>query len=369
MLLDQSLNFHPKLRFLALDHWWYWCFASILLTISALTSPITVSLLKKLNCILWRSASILGWIWRTTFVILFIAMFSLAHQYGVPGYVTGEISKFIFIIITAGWCIWKMPLASELWHEGFFNKTGPLLLGMFFIMLVTASISAVTSDKGPWLVLAICGVILLSSVMGWTTGIILMIAGFLSIFALGEQLDVVADRLQAWRNAFTANHDDMARLLWFQYEASLQSNGWGVGQTPWCGGVKFDRCQGLPLQLQSDYTFTALVGWWGPVGAWLTVIFFSGYVYLWLMHAARFSAVELQPVNIISAGGLKIALLTQLLFLSGLVMLVQMSITVSGNLGWLPLTGITWPLISYGKTSLWVTTFLIGTVSRRSNHA
>jgi cell division protein FtsW (lipid II flippase) len=179
----------------------------------------------------------------------------------------------------------------------------------------------------------------------------------------------VADRLQAWRNAFTANHDDMARLLWFQYEASLQSNGWGVGQTPWCGGVKFDRCHGLPLQLQSDYTFTALVGWWGPVGAWLTVIFFSGYVYLWLMHAARFSAIELQPVNIISAGGLKIALLTQLLFLSGLVMLVQMSITVSGNLGWLPLTGITWPLISYGKTSLWVTTFLIGTASRRSNHA
>jgi hypothetical protein len=186
---------------------------------------------------------------------------------------------------------------------------------------------------------------------------------------LGERLDVVADRLQAWRDAFTANHDDMARLLWFQHEASLQDHGWGIGQTPWCAGVKLDPCWGLPLQLQSDYTFTALVGWWGPMGAWFCVVCFSLYVYAWLMHAAKQSHTVLAPDKLIQPGFLGQALSLQMLFLTGLWVLVQTWITVCGNLGWLPLTGITWPLISYGKTSLWLTTFLMGTWGFRRSHA
>lgn len=240
---------------------------------------------------------------------------------------------------------------------------------MLALVLMTAAISALTSDKGPWLVIAIVAVMLMSSVMGWTTGFALLFSGFLCIFLLGEQLDVVADRLQAWRNAFTANHDDMARLLWFQHEASLQDHGWGIGQTPWCAGVRTEQCQGLPLQLQSDYTFTALVGWWGGQGAWIWVMLFSLYVYAWLIHAAKASHALLLPEKLLQPAILGQALSVQLLFMTGLLVLVQSWITVCGNLGWLPLTGITWPLISYGKTSLWFTTLLMGTWGIRRIHA
>ena len=369
LLLDESLNFHPRLRFLALDHWWNWCVASLIFPVAVMLSPLTLSGLQSLTRLLWRRAVGLGRIWPLLTAVVVLLLFAMAHRVGVPAHVSGEVMKLLFVFCAAGWCVWKMPLASQLWHESHVRHSTALLSGMLALVAATACMAGLTSDKGPWLVIAIVAVMLMASVMGWTTGFGLLLSGFLCIFLLGEQLDVVADRLQAWRNAFTANHDDMARLLWFQYEASLQEHGWGLGQTPWCAGVRVSQCVGLPLQLQSDYTFTALVGWWGPKGAWSWVVFFSVYVYAWLMHSARHSHVLLQPEKLIHRHVLGQALSVQMLFLTGLLVLVQTWITVCGNLGWLPLTGITWPLISYGKTSLWVTTFLIGTSGLRRSYA
>ena len=369
LLMDESLNFHPRLRFLALDQWWNWCLASLLLPLAVVLSPVTLSLLQSLTRLLWRRAAGIYQAWRWVIAIVVLMGFAFAHRSGIPAHVSGEAMKLVFVFSAAGWCVWKMPLASQLWHEAHVRQAVPRLTGMFSLVVLTAVIAGLTSDKGPWLVIAIAGVMLMASVMGWTTGFGLLLSGFLCIFLLGEQLDVVADRLQAWRNAFTANHDDMARLLWFQHEASLQNNGWGIGETPWCAGVRVDQCLGLPLQLQSDYTFTALAGWWGPKGAWILLTMFSLYVYTWLMQAARQSHKFLQPEKLLQPVYVGHALSAQMFFLTGLLVLVQTWITVCGNLGWLPLTGITWPLISYGKTSLWVTTFLIGTWGVRGTYA
>ena len=87
------------------------------------------------------------------------------------------------------------------------------------------------------------------------------------------------------------------------------------------------------------------------------------------MHAARQSHKVLQPEKLLQPVSVGHALSAQMLFLTGLLVLIQTWITVCGNLGWLPLTGISWPLISYGKTSLWVTTFLIGTWGIRGTYA
>ena len=369
LLLDESLNFHPRLRFLALDQWWNWCVASLIFPLAVMLSPLSLSLLQTLTCLLWQRAVGLAQAWRGLAAVLVLLAFALAHRFGVPAHVTGEAMKLLFVFCAAGWCVWKMPLASQLWHESHVRPSTVMLSGMLALIATTAVMAGLTSDKGPWLVIAIVAVMLMASVMGWTTGFGLLLSGFLCIFLLGEQLDVVADRLQAWRNAFTANHDDMARLLWFQYEASLQDYGWGLGQTPWCAGVRVDQCVGLPLQLQSDYTFTALVGWWGPKGAWLGVVIFSVYVYAWLMQSAKHSHALLQPEKLMQPHVLGQALSVQMFFLTGLLVLVQTWITVCGNLGWLPLTGITWPLVSYGKTSLWLTTFLMGTWGLRRSYA
>jgi cell division protein FtsW (lipid II flippase) len=164
-------------------------------------------------------------------------------------------------------------------------------------------------------------------------------------------------------------YNQIARLMWFQLEASRSDWGFGVGQVPWCGTSRLDVCQGLPLQLQSDYTFTAIMGWWGPWGAWLWLLLFSLYVYCTLVYCARTSPTLLTPLALLQSAVVAQAFQIHLLFLFAVLLLVQTWITVAGNLGWLPLTGITWPLMSYGKTSLWFSTFFIGAWGMRREHA
>jgi len=184
----------------------------------------------------------------------------------------------------------------------------------------------------------------------------------------GVDLDVLGGRLQAWRNPFTADHDDMARLVWFQAAASECFWGFGPGQSPWCGTVQLEDCPGLPLQLQSDYTFTAIKGWWGPVGSWLLVTVFTLWCFRIMSIAARASIDGTTPLALLQLSKAVSALRAHLLFITALLILLQTWVTVSGNLGWLPLTGVTWPLVSFGKSSLWFTSVFLGAWGFRREH-
>ena len=188
---------------------------------------------------------------------------------GASTHLAGELLKMVVLIGLCGWCIWKMPLAAQLWHAGHARTASRDLVGVVVLMIFVAAAAFLTLDKGPLLVIALLLTVLLATVLGWTAGMGMLVLGFAIIFLIGVDLDVVGERLQAWRDPFTADRDDMARLMWFQSEAARFAWGFGVGQVPWCGTSRLDLCHGLPLQLQSDYTFTALVGWWGPQGAWL----------------------------------------------------------------------------------------------------
>ncbi len=370
LLLDQSLNFHDRVRFLALDQWWSWCAASLLFSISVFFSQRINQIAFFVNASFWRQGGFNRWNlgWFTSALLVLVVLYWGANKFHIPSYITAEVIKSMFLVSVAGWCLWRMPLATQLWHEGHIKASIHLLFGLSCLLLMAALCAVITSDKGTWLVLAILSVVLIAAVTGWTTGFFLLIVGFLLIFTLGEQVEVVGDRLQAWRNAFTADQDDMSRLIWFQAEAFKHDLGWGVGQTPWCAGERLDQCIGLPLQLQSDYTMTALLGWVGQWGAWCLVVLYSLFIYAWLAIAAKRSNQELLPIKLISAVNSQQAFGTQMMFLVGLMMLVQSWITVSGNVAWIPLTGITWPLLSYGKTSLWVTSFFIGVWGYRNNY-
>ena len=370
LVVDQSLNFHDRVRFLALDQWWTWCFASLFLLFGLFFSFFCNHWVAKLNALFWIRGKGISHLARNSFAALAVVLlYFLAKQLNVPSYLSGESIKIIFLFSVAGWCLWRMPLATQLWHEGHTKTSLHLFRGLICLLLIAALVAGVTSDKGTWLVLAIASVVLMSGVMGWTTGFALLIFGFFLIFLMGEQIDVVGDRLQAWRNAFTAEHDDMSRLLWFQLEATHRQFGWGVGQTPWCAGERLDQCLGLPLQLQSDYTMTAFIGWFGPWGAWAFVILYSLYVYFWIAGAAKRSNTELTPSLLLSSKGVSQAIGTQIFFVSGLLILIQSWITIAGNLSWIPLTGITWPLLSFGKTSLWLTSAVMGIWGIRKNYA
>jgi len=369
MLVDQSLNFHERLRFVALDQWWAWCISALLLPISAWMTPWLLPPIVKLGNTLWGLRSYWWLMLRISLGILLVACFYTAHQLSIPQHVTGEILKVAFIVCLCGWCIWKMPLSAQLWHVGHARAAVKDMVGVMVLFSCVTAAAFLTSDKGPLLVMALVLTILFSSVFGWTTGVGMLVFGFGIIFLLGVDLNVVGERLQAWRDPFMADRDDLARLLWFQSEASQTNWGFGVGQVPWCGTSRLDVCQGLPLQLQSDYTFTAIMGWWGPWGAWLWLLLFSLYVYCTLVYCARTSPTLLTPLALLQSAVVAQAFQIHLLFLFAVLLLVQTWITVAGNLGWLPLTGITWPLMSYGKTSLWFSTFFIGAWSMRREHA
>lgn len=370
LLLDQSLNFHPRLRFLALEQGYACWIAAWLLTLAALAAPLLTRWIVRLGAWLYLPHTRWQLAGRLMAGLASVALLWASHRAQVPQYLTGEAIKLLVLLALCGWLIWKMPLAALLWHAGQARSAGSSLAGGMVVLVMAAAAAFLTQDKGPLLVLGLMMAVLYASVLGWASGLGLILLGFMAMLMIGVDLDVLGSRLQAWRDPFTADHDDMARLVWFTRLAAEAPWGFGPGQSPWCGTAALGTCRGLPLQLQSDYTFTALVGWWGPRGAWLLVVVFSLYCYQLLAHSARQSQRCLTPLALLDGATLQRAFALHLVFLVGVMMLLQAWITVAGNGGWLPLTGVTWPLISFGKTNLWLCTFFIGAWAlRQPQHA
>ena len=262
-----------------------------------------------------------------------------------------------------------MPTTSNLWHAGLRTRALIHAWPSLWIFVLATAISLVTRDKGPLLVICMTMVVLFSSLVGWLTGLVMIAFGFLLIFLIGVDLDMIGSRLKAWHDPFTADHDDMARLMWFQSSAAEQPWGFGPGKVPWCGMSSFDQCRGLPLQLQSDYTFTSIVGWWGLTGSILLLLIFTVFCFHLLAQGARTNQLCMRPLAMFNQSQRVMAVKSHLLFFTGTLILLQVWITVAGNTGWLPLTGLTWPLLSFGKTSLWFTTWLISSWGFEAKYA
>jgi len=366
LIYDQSLNFHSRLRFLALDQWDAWCLASFFISFFICIGNLFI---KFFHYLIYLFLSQINLFLKIIFGVLFVILFGVLHQLGIKQYITGELLKAFVIILVAGWSLWKMPIFYSLWASNHKRLVFPITFDPLLILVVSALIAFVTFDKGPFLVVCLLFVVLFSSGLGWTTGIGLLLLGFLILILIGADIDVVSLRLQAWREPFSADKDDMARLFWFQSYASENIWGFGPGQTPWCGSTFLDNCVGLPLQLQSDYTFTAIHGWFGPVGSGIFVLAYSIWCFHLIALSSRQSVYLSSPLILLTSYNTHYLLGKHLLFLTALLTLIQTWITVSGNLGWLPLTGLTWPLISFGKTSLWFTSIFIAAWGFRSSHA
>ena len=93
-----------------------------------------------------------------------------------------------------------------------------------------------------------------------------------------------AEQVNAWVNPFVASNDQMAILHWFR--DSVPMIGYGFGDIPWCG-LSFVKpilgCQGVPLQMQSDYTITSVMA---VVGIRASVVLMMVY-FAWLTLMAR----------------------------------------------------------------------------------
>src|SRR6185369_180391 len=114
-------------------------------------------------------------------------------------------------------------------------------------------------------------------------------------------------------------------------------------------------CAGVPAQIQSDYTFTALVGAFGSLAAWTMTI--GCAVWLHLLISRHGAATGGEPRFVRTAGRMgndEQAFVSWLCVMWVVLALCQLAVTVAGNLAVIPLTGVTFPFVSFGMTSLLV---------------
>jgi cell division protein FtsW (lipid II flippase) len=175
-----------------------------------------------------------------------------------------------------------------------------------------------------------------------------------ALYALPAPMARVAERLASVREPFSATNDQLAIITWFQESAPAE--GYGLGAVPWCGEIAAAGCRGVPRQIQSDYIYTALVGVYGKAAAIALVALLALWLVRVVIHHGRATRGTVAPGSPVA---------TQQAWLSWIAVcwvgltLAQLAITVAGNIGWLPLTGITFPFMSFGAWSLLANTLFL----------
>jgi cell division protein FtsW (lipid II flippase) len=234
----------------------------------------------------------------------------------------------------------------------------------------------VTDDMGPLLVSAYgAGIFLAAAVtyilqlrglpkpLAHVGGLAVLCAWFASLtqalFTLGQYGSTVAVRLESAALPLVSRNDQISIITWFR--KATPEWGYGVGGIPWCGYAGAGHCRGVPLQIHSDYTFTAL---WGMFGAALACGFAVStvmWLYLVIRRHGRATSGTLVATRQNGVWTIQTQAFLSWVCVTWLILSVcQIVVTVAGNLRLLPLTGITYPFVSYGKTSLWVNAILIG---------
>jgi cell division protein FtsW (lipid II flippase) len=285
---------------------------------------------------------------------------------------TSEIGR-VWLIAGAAWFFFLRagPLAERLARAGpagvsFWRYVWPLL----FVVAVLAAAMLVTRDMGPLLIAGYAAGAFLAATLamwwhqrsgrrGWAFALaVLLFAGWigaitLALFRLGAADSLTAARLESLAAPFASTNDQLALVTWFQH--ATPAPGFGIGAVPWCGYATAGRCSGVPAQIHSDYTFTAIVGVFGATAAWAAALGCAVWLHRLIRHHGRVTRGE---PRFVARGGHVVndgqALLSWVGVAWVVLSLCQLAVTVAGNLAVLPLTGVTFPFVSFGMTSLLV---------------
>ena len=398
LLLDLSANGHFGNRYLALYHHGH-------LWLGMLTFTVIVFLRQSIGRALGWTLSLIdalassirrrvGSVLMTTGVI--VLMIGLIGAVGalmtnLPQ-LTSEIAR-LWLIMGASWFFFLRgdPLAERLARSG--SSLGSLLRyvsPLLGVVLVLVGIQVITHDMGPLLIVCYgAGAFVAASVAMWWNQrsgayraafalamalfVIWIFATTLALFELGALDDVTAGRLENLAAPLASANDQLALVTWFQRAAPPA--GFGLGAVPWCGHAGGAGCAGVPAQIQSDYTLTALVGAFGWTAAWAIVIGSSIWLHRLIRHHGRVTRGEPRLVAVSNrVVNDDQALLSWFAVAWVVLALCQLAVTVAGNLAVLPLTGVTFPFVSFGMTSLVANMALLGlainvNVPARTAHA
>ncbi|MET0441050.1 MAG: FtsW/RodA/SpoVE family cell cycle protein [Casimicrobiaceae bacterium] len=384
LLLDLSANGPPSNRYLALYHHGHLWLGMLTLTLVAFVrQPLGRALTLALSLAGARASRIGRRLGGTGSALLLAA--TLLALIGVVGVLlmnlrqlTSEIGR-LWLIVGGAWFFYLRgtPLAERFARSG--SSLGSLLRyvrPLLFVVAVLVGAMVITRDMGPLLIAGYgAGAFVAASVAMWwyqrrgaavgayAIAVVLFvgwIAGTTAVlFRVGTLDDVAAARLENLAAPLASANDQLALVTWFQRAAP--EAGFGPGAVPWCGFGASGACAGVPAQIQSDYTFTALVGAFGTVAAWTLTI--GAALWLHLLIARHGTATSGEP-RFVRRGRRMVfddqAFLSWLCVTWVVLALCQLAVTVAGNLAVIPLTGVTFPFVSFGMTSLVLNMAMLG---------
>ena len=380
LLLDLSLNGHAGNRYLALYHQGHLWLALLILSVAAFgrrtLSRAFAWTLSIVGEVARRAARRVG---RATLVLAVVAatmLAVLAFGFGLANMrqLTSELGR-VWLIFGAAWFFFLRagPMTERLARSG---PAGLSLLRyawpMAFVAGVLVAAMVLTRDMGPLLISGYgAGAFAAATVAMWwhhrsgkvvtAFGLaVLLFAAWIAavtaaLFQVGSYDPVAASRLESVAAPFASINDQLALVSWFQRAAPAE--GFGFGATPWCGFAPARGCSGVPAQIHSDYTFTAMVGLFGPWVAWGASLAMAIWLHRLIRHHGRVTRGE---PRLVGAGGQLgnegQALLSWIAVAWVVLTSCQLAVTIAGNLAVLPLTGVTFPFVSFGMTSLLVNT-------------
>jgi cell division protein FtsW (lipid II flippase) len=378
LLLDLSLSAHAGNRYLALYHQGHLWLAMLTLSVFVFVRrPLARGFAWLLSVggeAMQRASRRIGRI--GVGVLLVVATLTAVAAFGVvlanKRQLTSELGR-VWLIVGAAWFFFLRagPLTERLAKNGravlsFFRYAWPIL----FVVGVLVAAMFITRDMGPLLIAGYAGGAFLAAAvaMWWhhRSGqvviafalALLLFGGWIAaitagLFRIGAYDSVTASRLESVAAPFASINDQLALVSWFQRAAPAE--GFGIGAVPWCGLSTGRGCSGVPAQIHSDYTFTALVGVFGPVAAWAGSLALAIWLHRLIRHHGRVTRGEPRLVGGDGQLGNDGQALISWISVAWVVLTsCQLAVTVAGNLAVLPLTGVTFPFVSFGMTSMLV---------------
>ena len=383
LLLDLSANGPPSNRYLALYHQGHLWLAMLVLSVALFVRPPIASGLAWLLATIDELGTRLGRVLDARVVPLVATLLVLVAVV-VAGTLLGGMRQFtselgrLWLVVGIAWFFYLRggPAAERLTSGGTtFASLARYAWPLAFVALVLVAMMLATRDMGPLLIASYAaGAFVAATIAMWwhvRTGAVRKPAALaalvfvawivgvtVALFELGAMDDVTAGRLENLAAPLASANDQLALVAWFRDAAP--ASGFGLGSVPWCGYGSAGACAGVPAQIQSDYTFTALVGAFGWSAAWAFTIGIALWLHRLVRHHGRVTRGEPRFVR---AHG-RVVADTQA-FLSWIAVawvvltLCQLAVTVAGNLAVVPLTGVTFPFVSFGMTSLVVNAGLL----------
>jgi cell division protein FtsW (lipid II flippase) len=365
-LSDLAVRGPVSLRFIGLRQLdAVWASAMLVLPVAAWGAQRFLVLLAGFT-VLWerpRGPQVLLFLYLLTMIVLVLlgSELRIGGQKGYP-HISSEAVRLLCAVSVA----WLMARHFE-WNgrSGLTSRSGALVL---VICAGCLTVLVITRDLGPVLALAVALLPLLLVVLVSTEPASRSLSKVV-VFALGWMLLAVAVRYlltdwlpsQSWaperlvlrdeamKSPFTARLDYASQIAWLLEAAG--PHGFGLGAVPWCGAkalvglASCTRSSGVPVQFGSDYVYTATAAVWGVSTALLLLLLTLSLLALTVWAASR----QNRQTGLEQSGA---RLHAWIVVVGATLLMGQVLVSVAGNVGLIPLSGVTQPFLGLGTTAL-----------------